>query len=70
MIGQRRSKMTNFEKIKSMNKEQMMHFILDALNNNVCDYCTDCDFSCLKNMQDCLENEEIIKNWLESEVEQ
>lgn len=54
--------MTNFEKIKSMNKEQMMHFILDALNNNVCDYCTDCDFSCHKNMQDCLENEEIIKN--------
>lgn len=55
--------MTNFEKIKSMSKEQMTHFVLDALNNNVCDYCKDCDTSCLEN-EDCLENKEIIKNGL------
>lgn len=59
--------MTNYEKIKSMSKEQMKKFMLDimldTLNNNVCDYCENCDASCLK-------NEEIIKNWLESEAEE
>lgn len=54
--------MTNFEKIKSMSKEQMTHFVLDALNNDVCDYCENCDAPCL-------ENEEIIRKWLESEVD-
>nr|WP_294665385.1 hypothetical protein [uncultured Ruminococcus sp.] len=66
--------MTNFEKIKSMSKEQMTHFVLDALNNDVCDYCEACDISCLESgihyNEDCLEDEEIIKNWLESEVEE
>lgn len=61
-------RMTNFEKIKQMSKEQMTHFVLDALNNDVCDYCKDCDTSCLEN-EDCLENKEIIKKWLESEVD-
>ena len=50
--------MTNFEKIKSMSKEQMTHFMLDimldTLNNNVCGYCENCDAPCL-------ENEEIIR---------
>lgn len=59
--------MTNFEKIKSMSKEQMTHFMLDimldTLNNNVCGYCENCDAPCL-------ENEEIIRKWLESEVEE
>lgn len=59
--------MTNFEKIKSMSKEQMTHFVLDALNNDVCDYCENCDTSCLEN-EDCPENKEIIKKWLESEA--
>lgn len=58
---------TNFEKIKSMNKEQITHFMLDimldTLNNNVCGYCENCDAPCL-------ENEEIIRKWLESEVEE
>lgn len=57
--------MTNFEKIKSMSKEQMTHFMLDimldTLNNNVCDYCENCDAPCLG-------NEEIIRKWLESEA--
>lgn len=61
-------KMTNFEKIKSMSKEQMTHFVLDALNNDVCDYCKNCNTSCLED-EDCLENEEIIKKWLESEAD-
>ncbi len=60
-------RMTNFEKIKSMSKEQMTHFMLDimldTLNNNVCGYCENCDAPCL-------ENEEIIRKWLESEVEE
>lgn len=46
----------------------MTHFVLDALNNDVCDYCASCGVPCLKN-EDCLENEEIIKKWLESEVD-
>ena len=50
--------MTNFEKIKSMSKEQMTHFMLDimldTLNNNVCGYCENCDAPCLG-------NEEIIR---------
>ena len=58
--------MTNFEKIKSMNKEQMTHFVLDTLNNDVCHYCEICSIPC---NEDCLENEEIIKKWLESEVD-
>lgn len=41
--------MTNFEKIKSMSKEQMTHFMLDTLNNNVCGYCENCDAPCLEN---------------------
>lgn len=57
--------MTNFEQIKSMSKEQMTHFMLDimldTLNNNVCGYCENCDAPCL-------ENEEIIRKWLESEA--
>lgn len=57
--------MTNFEKIKLMSKEQMTHFMLDimldTLNNNVCGYCENCDAPCL-------ENEEIIRKWLESEA--
>lgn len=57
--------MTNFEKIKSMSKEQMTHFtldiMLDTLNNNVCGYCENCDAPCLK-------NEEIIRKWLDSEA--
>lgn len=53
--------MTNFEKIKSMSKEQMTHFVFDALNNNVCGYCENCDAPCLG-------NEEIIRKWLESEA--
>lgn len=60
--------MTNFEKIKSMSKEQMTHFMLNALNNDVCDYCKNCNTSCLED-EDCLENEEIIKKWLESEAD-
>lgn len=60
-------RMTNFEKIKSMSKEQMTDFMLDimldTLNNNVCGYCENCDAPCL-------ENEEIIRKWLESEVEE
>lgn len=60
------AKMTNFEKIKSMSKEQMTHFMLDimldTLNNNVCGYCENCDAPCL-------ENEEIIRKWLESEAD-
>ena len=60
-------RMTNFEKIKSMSKEQMTHFMLDimldTLNNNVCGYCENCDAPCL-------ENEEIIRKWLESEAEE
>lgn len=59
--------MTNFEKIKSMSKEQMTRFMLDALNNDVCDYCEACDISCLEK-EDCLEDEEIIRKWLESEA--
>lgn len=59
--------MTNFEKIKSMSKEQMTHFMLDimldTLNNNVCGYCENCDAPCLG-------NEEIIRKWLESEAEE
>lgn len=51
--------MNNFEKIKSMSKEQMTHFMLDimldTLNNNVCGYCENCDVPCLK-------NEKTIKN--------
>lgn len=31
--------MTNFEKIKSMNKEQMTDFIFHALYDDICDYC-------------------------------
>lgn len=54
--------MTNFEKIKSMSREQMTHFMLDTLNNDVCHYCEICDISCL-------ENEEIIRKWLESEAD-
>lgn len=57
--------MTNFEKVKSMSKEQMTHFMLDVmldtLNNNVCGYCENCDAPCLG-------NEEIIRKWLESEA--
>ena len=53
--------MTNFEKIKSMSKEQMTHFMLDimldTLNNNVCGYCENCDAPCLG-------NEEIIRKEL------
>ena len=45
----------------------MTYFVLYSLNNNVCDYCKDCDTSCLEN-EDCLENKEIIKKWLESET--
>lgn len=60
-------RMTNFEKIKSMSKEQMTHFMLDimldTLNNNVCGYCENCDAPCLG-------NEEIIRKWLESEAEE
>lgn len=32
-----------------------------AINNNVCGYCENCDAPCL-------ENEEIIRKWLESEA--
>ena len=53
--------MNNFEKVKSMSKEQMTNFMLDTLNNNVCGYCENCDAPCL-------ENEEIIRKWLESEA--
>lgn len=60
--------MNNFEKIKSMSKEQMTHFVLDALNNDVCNYCEKCGNPCNEN-EDCFENEEIIKKWLESEVD-
>lgn len=60
--------MTNLEKIKSMSREQMTHFMLDTLNNDVCHYCEICDISCLEN-EDCLENEEIIRKWLESEAD-
>lgn len=55
--------MTNYEKIKSMSKDRMTDFILDTLNNDVCDYCENCDTPCL-------EDEEIISIWLESEAEE
>lgn len=57
--------MTNFEKIKLMNKEQMTDFIFHALYDDICDYCENCSIPC---NEDCLEDEEIIKKWLESEV--
>lgn len=59
--------MTNFEKVKSMSKEQMTHFVLDTLNNDVCHYCEICGNPC-NGDEDCLENEEIIRKWLESEA--
>ena len=60
--------MTNFEKIKQMSAEDMAQFMLDimldTLNSNVCScYCENCDAQCLK-------NEEIIREWLESEAEE
>ena len=61
-------RMTNFEKIKSMNKEQMTDFIFHALYDDICDYCENCGNPCNED-EDCLENEEIIKKWLESEVD-
>jgi hypothetical protein len=60
--------MTNFEKIKSMNKEQMTDFIFHALYDDICDYCENCGNPCNED-EDCFENEEIIKKWLESEVD-
>jgi|GEM_PF-566373 len=56
--------MNNFEKIKSMSKEQMTHFMLDimldTLNNNVCGYCENCDAPYCD--APCLKNEKTIKN--------
>lgn len=60
--------MTNFEKIKSMSKEQMTHFIFHALYDDICDYCENCGNPCNGN-EDCLGNEEIIRKWLESEAD-
>lgn len=60
--------MTNFEKIKLMNKEQMTDFIFHALYDDICDYCENGGNPCNED-EDCLENEEIIKKWLESEVD-
>lgn len=36
---------------------------------DICDYCKNCGNPCNED-EDCLENEEIIKKWLESEVEE
>lgn len=36
--------------------------------DDICDYCEKCGNPCNGN-EDCLENEEIIKKWLESEVD-
>lgn len=58
--------MTNFKKIKSMSKEQMTDFIFHALYDDICDYCENCGNPC---NEDCLEDKEIIKKWLESEVD-
>ena len=56
--------MNNFEKIKSMSKEQRTHFMLDimldTLNNNVCGYCENCDAPYCD--APCLKNEKTIKN--------
>ena len=51
-----------------MNKEQMTDFIFHALYDDICDYCENCGNPCNED-EDCLENEEIIKKWLESEVD-
>lgn len=57
--------MTNFEKIKSLSVQQMVDFMLDTMYNGICDYCNHrkrCDYHCL-------EDKEIISDWLESEAD-
>lgn len=62
--------MTNYERIKSMSVEEMATAILNGISSDPCDYCDygncDCNGEPCKNKAD----DEIIQEWLESEVEE
>lgn len=56
--------MTNYEKIKQMSIDEMATAILKGVSNDPCDYCYgSCDICRHKS------NIEIVRDWLESEVE-
>lgn len=62
--------MTNYERIKSMSVEEMATAILNGISSDQCDYCNYSNGYCngerCKNKAD----EEIVQEWLESEVEE
>lgn len=69
--GQLVVQMTNFDLIKAMSVEEMAGFILNAISKNmICDYCKFSDDNCEEGYCDNKSYEEIIKEWLESEVQE
>ena len=62
--------MTNFERIKQMSIEDIANKILSCISSDPCDYCQYRDSSNCKGYH-CrhLSDEDIIIEWLESEVE-
>ena len=62
--------MTNYERIKAMSVEEMATAILSGISSDQCDYCNYSNGYCngepCKNKAD----EEIVQEWLESEVEE
>ena len=63
--------MTNFERIKQMTVDEMVDKILSCISSDPCDYCQYKEFAYC-NGYHCrhLGDEKIIKEWLESEVEE
>lgn len=62
--------MTNYEKIKNMSVEEMAVAIADGVSSDPCDYCKANLCGCHGNECYNLADNEIIQNWLESEVEE
>ena len=62
--------MTNYEKIQNMSIEEMAVAIANGAPFDPCDYCKKyADYYCHGDRCRNLEDNEIVQNWLESEVE-
>lgn len=62
--------MTNYERIISMTPEELAEVIRNGISSDVCDYCKHNNFHCTGKPCEGKADAEIIREYLESEVEQ
>lgn len=67
--------MTNYERIKGMNAEEMASCILQGISSDVCDYCPHNSYECEMSYSFCVcktesEERQVVVKWLNSEVEE